>query len=573
MTRAGAPTQTRLAHAAAVALLAAFAGLLLLSMPYESPTIDEPLHYVRGAAFWWTGDTRLSYAHPPLANALGALPNRDHPLLDLTKPRRPWERAEYNTLAASLVAADYGAFRHQLFQARTVLIALAVLFGLYLYHWCRGRFGSGPALFALLLYVIHPTLIAHARLMTTDMPVTIASFVTLGELVRYRERRRLVSLVTAGLALGAAMAVKFSGVYLVPLVGGVLLIDALVARDRPLSRRLLSLGARAAVAGVLALLVVDAAYRFQRTNETVAQLIAEPRPSPPWDPLHLRNDPMGSSSPLARLPSWLPIPLPSTYVYGLFTVGQMVQDGRRTYFMGRPSMGSPAYFPVLLVLKQPLVLLFLLALAARRLRTIGALSPAAKVLGAAAALYLIMAMTSHLNLGVRHVLPMMPLLVVLAGLEASSVLRARATHPWRFRVAVALGVASTVGTLAAFPHYIGYFNALAINETIFSRISIVGEDWGQDVQDTARYLEREHLTPVSYSPQTPASAYEMESFGVESTPLECDSPPDHATWVVLHAAVVARTRCFAWLGLPDRRPDARINAHMNVYRFDPASPR
>ena len=55
-----------------VLLLFAFAGVL--SIARTGPTVDEPNHLTRGVALWQTGDPRLSFAHPPLANALTAIP-------------------------------------------------------------------------------------------------------------------------------------------------------------------------------------------------------------------------------------------------------------------------------------------------------------------------------------------------------------------------------------------------------------------------------------------------------------------------------------------------------------------
>ena len=55
-------------------ILAAQALLLAEAALSDSPVVDEPMHVTRGLVFWATGDTRLSVAHPPLANVLQAIP-------------------------------------------------------------------------------------------------------------------------------------------------------------------------------------------------------------------------------------------------------------------------------------------------------------------------------------------------------------------------------------------------------------------------------------------------------------------------------------------------------------------
>ena len=55
-------------------LVLLFFWLAVSSMVGDSPTMDEQNHLARGLAFLRTGDPRLSLEHPPLVNALSALP-------------------------------------------------------------------------------------------------------------------------------------------------------------------------------------------------------------------------------------------------------------------------------------------------------------------------------------------------------------------------------------------------------------------------------------------------------------------------------------------------------------------
>ena len=111
----------RSAHAVAVLLLALLFTLLWTSERSRSPTIDEPLHLIRGLAVWSAGDTRLSFAHPPLANALAALPALGDPDVDVEE-LGGWERANLRAVAEAHFHADYGAAREKLHRARIAIM-------------------------------------------------------------------------------------------------------------------------------------------------------------------------------------------------------------------------------------------------------------------------------------------------------------------------------------------------------------------------------------------------------------------------------------------------------------------
>jgi 4-amino-4-deoxy-L-arabinose transferase-like glycosyltransferase len=51
---------------------------------------------------------------------------------------------------------------------------LSVLLAFYVYRLSRRLFGGTVGLFALGFVVLFPTLVAHGRTLTTDMPVTVA---------------------------------------------------------------------------------------------------------------------------------------------------------------------------------------------------------------------------------------------------------------------------------------------------------------------------------------------------------------------------------------------------------------
>ncbi len=81
------------------AALLLFAGQAALSSPRKSAAFDEEYHVAAGYAYLKTGDFRLSLSHPPLINALSAIPLlfRDDVILPLDHPS--WAESDYFNFA------------------------------------------------------------------------------------------------------------------------------------------------------------------------------------------------------------------------------------------------------------------------------------------------------------------------------------------------------------------------------------------------------------------------------------------------------------------------------------------
>ena len=97
----------------AALLIVCVAAMLLWRADQIGPTVDEPFHLIRGLAWWWTDSTKLSYAHPPLANLLQALPAAlGHAPVELTT-LPGWTTSDHAAMAEELFARDYETIRSE----------------------------------------------------------------------------------------------------------------------------------------------------------------------------------------------------------------------------------------------------------------------------------------------------------------------------------------------------------------------------------------------------------------------------------------------------------------------------
>jgi hypothetical protein len=261
----------RIPHRVAVpTLLLLFTACCFISLTLDSATFDETSHVAAGVSYLETGDYRLNPEHPPLVKLIAALPlvllhrtGGDYASLAWTgKPDSDAEpvRSHANQWVFGFDFLN-GAGRDpakRLTPARCAVVALAVLLALVVYAWSRALFGLGPALFALILAVTCPTLLAHARLVTTDLPSALGFTATAWLVWRWLEAPSWHRAACAGASLGAALLFKFSCMLLVPVV--VALAAVAVATKRLALKRAL---AGIALVGAMAFAVLWGGYGFR----------------------------------------------------------------------------------------------------------------------------------------------------------------------------------------------------------------------------------------------------------------------------------------------------------------------
>jgi hypothetical protein len=422
------------APAVAALLLAAHAALAVHRLWSDSATFDETTHLPAGMALVATGELHLNPQHPPLVKLLAGLATAPlAPRLPLEgEPYRAGREWDFGRETLFGVGNDHMAL---LRAGRLPGVALSVLAGLAVFLWSRARFGDAAGCFSLALYAFEPTVLAHAGLVTMDAAVTAGALATLGLFWSVQRREtNLAREAALGLALGLALAAKFSALFLLPAMA----LAQLAAGD--LRREQLRPWL---VALPIAALVAEASY-----------LGSSGRPRYLRDLTFLHADHQAS------------------YVY--YLAGEF-RSGR-----------FAAYFPLALALKSAVpglvaALAGLAVAAAQRTRwrdDVYLWLPAGLWLGVHALL--------ADNLGVRYVLPVQALLFTLAGGFAAAALRRGRAGA----VALVVLAGAQAGTaLLAHPHHLAYFNPLAGGTRAGPRwLDDSNLDWGQDLQRLPAWL-------------------------------------------------------------------------------------
>lgn len=558
-------------HAIAGLLLAVMGILLITSMRDESPTTDEPVHLTRGVSFYWGENASLSYAHPPLGNALTALPVVLREPAQDVKHADGYEFGQVDRVGRALLEVDYPDRRRWFFEARAAVAVIALAMAAYTYFLGCTLFGPLAGLAGLGFVALHPTLIAHGRLMTTDMPVTAAMVVCVGELILYLIGRARWHAVTAALMFGAAVTTKYTALALLPVLGLLALVCAFFGLGRyagvARARALKSTALLALLVACVGLFSINAIYRFDRTGLRVEQMLQLPEPMNQIT-RGFKGTLLERRSVLKFLPGWVRVPVPFTYLYGLASISVHDRGGHLSTFFGKPQRrGHPAYFPVLFLIKTPLLSLAGLFAAGiicwhRR----GRVSLAAWLLTAYCAITLLLATRSGINIGIRHILPILPIFGILAGVGAARAWESAGRSELRTSVTACLVAAHVLGLAWCFPDYISDFNALVGGRKGGEEISIVGEEWGQDMVRLGTALQAHGVRDFRYNTDTFTGALELARFGVTVERLSCPKRAPRNVWLGVNARERARTpECVAWLA--GHEPVFEISNHIRVYRM------
>lgn len=490
--------------AAVFALLVLFASAATTSLVRDSVTYDETNHVGAGFTHLDRGDFRLSPMVPPLAKMWAALPlwigrmvEPDYGSIQWKGPRALPDGGRtgadrssfgFEFLNGPLADRDRRDPMRLLVPARMMIVAAGLALGLVVLSWAGSLGGWRAGLVALFLYAISPTMLAHTRLVTTDLAAAFGFAATLWSFRRFCRRPGLPRAAVTGLALGAALLSKLSGLLLIPIL---FLLGALwavfesgdgIARS---GRRLLTAWGGVLAATLVAWVCLWGGYGFH------FRAAAEDEYRLDWDSVQGRGGAAGRILDVVRDGKLAP----EAYAFGLksFVFGGGMETP--AFLNGRISKrGWWYWFPATFLMKTPPGLLVLLGwvAVAGALRTRGR-SFDAWFLALPAMIYAVVSMISPLNIGHRHLLPLEPIILVAAGTGIAALSRSRAG-------AIASSVllaGCVVSFAAATPRYLSYVNVFGGGSRNGWRHLVDSNvDWGQDLIRLKRWMDRNQVPEI-----------------------------------------------------------------------------
>ncbi|MDO8240782.1 MAG: glycosyltransferase family 39 protein [Candidatus Moranbacteria bacterium] len=497
-----------------IAILAFMTVVSLLNAQNDALIYDEEAHIPAGYSYLIQQDIRLNPEHPPLLKDLAALPLLFlQPKFDVTQDFWTKDNADASQWNAGKYFL-FGAGNNPdqiIFWSRLPIILLSLVFGLFIFKWTKEMAGTIAGLFALTLYAFDPNILGHNHFVTTDLG--IAAFMTFSfyYFLKFIKQPSWKNVFIGGFFLALVQLTKFSSVLLFPVFGLVLIIYPFVKLHRDNNKsKLATLGEyllKGFSAFAVSLVLVYIAYfvsAYNMPQTKLPEIIShyfkpgDTRPAIVYTREFLVS--------INDHPALMPL---ADYLFGVLRVFQRVGGGNVAYLMGEVNtQGFFAYFPIVFLIKEPLPILFfiLFSLIIAFTKIIkSTIAPSenffAKIrknithylrtsivefsMFIFILLYAITSITGKLNIGFRHLFPMLPFIYILVSVGIFRFLKHR-HHQSKliFNIMISgLTIFLVAGTISAYPYYTSYFNSLVSGSKQGYKVATDSNtDWGQDLK-------------------------------------------------------------------------------------------
>ena len=490
-------------------------------MKQDALTFDELAHIPAGYSYLSQQDYRVNPEHPPLIKDLSAIPLL---FLDLEFPINDSTWTQENDAPAWWVQFDLGTKfiygsdnnpRDIIFWSRIPMILLLLFLGWFLFRWAREIGGNYLGLGVLTIFAFSPTLIAHGRLVTTDIGAAFGVVFSTYFWLKFLKHPTKVNIFLAGIAFGIAMIIKFSLILLVPFLGIVTIVYPLIYKEKEKFKNLIKYLLRAVVVGIIGLVfVILPIYQFHVLNYPTEHQIRDTAADLAPNKITIIND---SLNWMADKPILKPI---AQYLRGVTMATQRTSFGNTVYFLGEIAAGGWwYYFPTIYFLKVPLPfhLMTLISLIGLIFFIIKNKILTRKIFQNIISwikenftlfsflvfllIYWAVAMMGNLNIGVRHLLPTFPFIYILVifGIikTVSNINSSKLKRATKGLIGL-LFACYIITSLVAFPHYLPYFNKVAGGTENGYKLAVDSNyDWGQDFYRLLEFVEKNNIDKIN----------------------------------------------------------------------------
>ena len=496
----------------------------VLNAKNDSLIYDEDAHIPAAFSYLTQHDIRLNPEHPPLLKDLAAIPllflnlnfDTSQPFWNENANDAQWNAGKYFL---------YGAGNNPdliIFWSRIPIILLSLLLGFFIFKWTKEMAGTIAGIFALLFYAFDPNILGHNHFVTTDIGIAAFTVFSFYYFLKFVKEPTWKNVLVGGIFLGLMQLTKFSSVLAFPVFGLILIAYPLVkkvhdknGKEKTKVSLLLEYLGKGLTVFLISLILVCVFYYFntyEMPKEKLPEIINY------YFPIEKIN-PIGSAARETLLAiNEYPILRPlNDYVFGIVRVFQRVGGGNINYFMENINFnGSPAYFPVVFFIKEPLPTLFFIVFA-----FIFAICKISKTTFESAkhsfkrilesivhyirtsttelAMFLFIFVYSassilgNLNIGFRHLMPIMPFIFILVAKNISEFIKSREKYRTKnilFFVAIVLFLFLIFGTFSTYPYYMSYFNQIAGGPSNgYKYVTDSNADWGQDLGRLKIFLD------------------------------------------------------------------------------------
>lgn len=483
---------TKAGVAAAIVLVLIFLAQCLSTARTDSVSWDESQHLYSGWLSWTHADFGFNPEVPPLVKMWCAIPLLHRELNQPSYIGGSFKKEGF-VLGQRFLAAN--GIDRTLIPARNMAALLSAMLAITLFLAALEMYGQTAALFALALFCFDPNFLAHGAYVTTDVGASLTLLLSIYLFYRVLKSPLLFRVILLGVAVGMTLASKFTGVFVIPMIVVISLLDLWNRRKadgiNQSGATPIQLTITVAAISAIGAFFIWAIYRFRFTARP-ANLTLDPATSEYLQ--HL-------SSPFTlHLLLWAANHhlLPEAYLYGLADT-KISASSLPSYLFGQLThQASRWYYPASLTIKSTLPFLGLLivtivALAARRWKV----QREAIVLIVPATVLFVIASTSDIGIGFRHLLPIFPLLYILVAGCVAHLVRQHRKLVYALPIILLWQVGSSE---LSRPGLIAYANeAWGGPSKTHLYLTDSNSDWGQQLRYVKAYLDQHPNEPCYFA--------------------------------------------------------------------------
>jgi len=522
-------------------------GLMLYAAHGDSAIDDELAHIPAGYGYVHNLSYDLNPEHPPLIKALAMLP-----VLMFVNPTFPTNIPAWTTEIngewdmGNAFLYNSGNNANAIIQVGRVMPMLVTILTIILvYFLARRLMGKLWALLPTFLFALDPTVLGQGHYVTTDLGAAFGIVLAMFFFLKYIDDPSTKHLCYAGFAFGVAQLTKFSTPLLAPLF--IFLFIVLWLRELAAQWRVTDASRRAktffkklchyawkcilifaigyAIIVYPVYFLFTSGYPIQKQISDTTTILASFATGPTPAGQLCTGMRCVADADIWMSKHYITRPI-AEYTLGVLMALQRVDGGNTIYFLGAiRGSGGWIYFPVLFLLKEPIptLIIVLLALALATWWTIkrtlknewrdgtgirqrmidyltlhfGEFSLASFVV-----LYWGYSMHSPLNIGIRHIMPTIPLIFILSASvwkkwimqinfgaigsditgTLSTAARSLAASFVKYLFLILLLVWLLLETFFAAPYFLSYFNEFGGGvQGGYHFADDSNYDWGQDL--------------------------------------------------------------------------------------------
>lgn len=524
--------------------LLAMAVLMVFAVSHDSATSDEPPHLLSGYVALRYGHDYIDIEHPLLAKMYAATPLLFQDIkINLSDPNYNIQRKNLEVGQMFTASRDflyYGTNNPDsiLFTSRIPMIILTAVFGFVVFLFTKKLFGDLAGIIAVFLYSTESVILSNGSLFNTDMPANGFILLTIFALLLYSHKQSGKRLLFLILSLLAALLSKFSTLYLLPII----------------------------------VVSMELIYRSQdyRPRKHIAYLLGGVLLSIPifYGLVSFRDRGLAGF-------------FPERYIEGATRVFFSVSEtGRPSYLLGQNYLGGRwYYFPVLVLTKTQILTLLgvVVSLVLFFLKKIKLHGKALLITVLPVALFFFLAVLSKFNIGVRHVLPIYPFLIIFAAGGFAAVIRLLINN---FKGRLGLAFSGLViliifggrvwSTAATYPHFLSYFNfTVGGTNNGWKVADDANYDWGQDVKRLTDFVRINNIKSIGFDNFTGLYAardyYKLPVFQFLPT------DKNYKGYVALSTSVIdthqGTPNSYSWI-VDNYKPVAKAGKSIFIYKLE-----